>query len=545
MVIIYALTLFLSATLLFVVQPMFTRMALPLLGGSPAVWNTAQLFFQVMLLAGYLYAHATTRWLGVKKQAALHVLLLLLPLLALPIAIPFGWVPPTQGNPIPWLLTLLAVAIGLPFFVVSISSPMLQTWFAHTRHRAAADPYFLYAASNVGSMLALLGYPALVEPYIGLRAQSLLWAGGYILLAVLVLACAVTLWRAPAVRSSAAARVAPERLAVARRARWVLLAFIPSSLMLSVTTYLTTNIAPIPLLWVIPLAIYLLTFILVFAGKPIVPHSVMVRAFPIVLLPLIIVILAQATQPIALLIALHLLVFFVATMVCHGELARDRPPAAHLTEFYLWLSVGGALGGLFNALLAPLLFNSVVEYPLVLVLACLSLPSPARALTAKAPRTTDRTLGELGAMAVRLPASLRAVPWLDLALPAALGALVAVTIVGVRVAGLPPGPLSLGLAFGIPGMLVYSFSRRPLRFAFGLAALLVASSLYTSEQGRVLLAERSFFGISRVLADPSGSYLALAHGSTRHGLQSLDAARSREPLTYYYPTGPIGQVFQS
>jgi hypothetical protein len=538
MVVVYALTLFVSATLLFVVQPMFTRMALPLLGGSPAVWNTAQLFFQLALLTGYLYAHATGKWLGVKKQAALHVLLLLLPLLALPIAIPAGWSPPTSGSPIAWLLALLAVAVGLPFFVVSVSSPMLQTWFAHTRHRAAADPYFLYAASNVGSMLALLGYPALIEPYIGLRAQSLLWACGYGLLAALVLACAVMLWRLPAAQP-AAPRAPAEPLTLARRARWVLLAFIPSSLMLSVTTYLTTNIAPIPLLWVVPLAIYLLTFILVFSGRPILPHALMVRAFPIVLLPLIIVILVQATQPIVMLIALHLLVFFVATMVCHGALAHDRPPAAHLTEFYLWLSVGGALGGMFNALLAPLLFTSVVEYPLVLVLACLALPPTSRATpaaSAGAAAFEHRRLAAGGWLSNR---------WPDLALPAALGALVAATILGIRAAGISSGPLSMGLAFGAPGLLVFSFSRRPLRFALGIAALLLASMLYTNDQGRVLLAERSFFGISRVLAEPSGRYLALAHGNTRHGLQSRDPARSRVPLTYYYPSGPIGQVFQA
>jgi SAM-dependent methyltransferase len=610
MVFVYTATLFVSATLLFVIQPLFARMALPLLGGSPAVWNSSVVFFQVILLAGYGYAHASARWLGVRRQAILHVALLLLPLLALPFGIPAGWQPPTSGSPIPSLLALLATAIGLPFFVVSISSPMLQSWFAHTRHRAAADPYFLYAASNAGSMLALLGYPALIEPWVGLQTQALLWAAGYLLLIALTLGCALVLWhspnveqnrnvatkaprnhsserlaetdpnhqdtKAPRIKKEAASRDTeprssrswwlgalvvtsqtvseiagraerknrlgvlasswlsannPGRLTVRRRARWVLLAAIPSSLMLSVTTYVTTSIAPIPLLWVIPLALYLLTFILVFAGKPILHHGLLVRAFPIVLLPLIIVILAEATQPIAMLIVLHLLVFFVAAMVGHGELARDRPAASHLTEFYLLMSVGGALGGMFNALVAPVLFTSVAEYPLVLVLACLVLPAS----------TQDER--RLGAAAVPAVAGTRAIGWHDLVLPAALGGLVVAMILGVRAAGLPAGPLSLGLVFGAPCLLLFSFSRRPLRFALGLAALLLASSLYTSDQGRVLLAERSFFGISRVLAEPSGRYLALAHGSTRHGLQSLDPARRREPLTYYYPSGPIGQLF--
>ena len=276
LLIIYALSIFVSALLLFIVEPMFARMILPLLGGSPSVWNTAVVFYQAMLLFGYIYAHAATKWLGVRRQAALHIVLLLLPLLVLPIGIPAGWVPPTQANPAPWLLALLLVAVGLPFFVVSASSPLLQTWFAATRHRAAADPYFLYAASNVGSMLALLAYPLLIEPTLGLREQSWIWAGGYLLLAVLIGICALLVRRAPAAapaQPAVAALPTVERLSLRRRARWVLLAFVPSSLMLSVTTYLSTNIAPIPLLWVIPLALYLLTFILVFMRRPILPHT--------------------------------------------------------------------------------------------------------------------------------------------------------------------------------------------------------------------------------------------------------------------------------
>src|SRR5215211_5429401 len=191
---IYTVTMFLSALLLFMVQPMFAKMALPLLGGSPAVWNTAMVFYQAMLLGGYIYAHVATRWLGARRQAAIHLLMLVLPLLALPIGIPSGWLPPTQTNPAPWFLALLFVAVGLPFFVVSASSPMLQTWFASTRHRAAADPYFLYAASNIGSMLALLVYPTLIEPALGLAFQSQIWAAGYIALVLLTALCAVALW---------------------------------------------------------------------------------------------------------------------------------------------------------------------------------------------------------------------------------------------------------------------------------------------------------------------------------------------------------------
>ena len=372
----YAVTILLSALLLFLIEPMFAKMALPRLGGSPAVWNTAVVFYQVTLLVGYIYAHLVTTWLGVRRQAVLHAGLLLLPFLVLPIVIPAGWNPPTESNPIAWLFAVMLVRLGPPFAILSATSPMLQKWFSHTTHPAASDPYFLYAASNIGSMVALLAYPVLIEPYLPLRTQSTLWAVGYGALAGLIVICAAQMRRAykaePHVSAAASysAASAPdseraEVVSLGRRARWVLLAFIPSSLMLSVTTYLSTNIAPFPLMWVLPLAIYLLTFILVFASKPPLPQALMVRLFPIVLVTLVI---AMATRlPIWLLIPLHLLALFVIAMVCHGAIAQDRPSPKRLTEFYLWLSVGGALGGIFNALLAPLIFTAVLEYPLVLV----------------------------------------------------------------------------------------------------------------------------------------------------------------------------------
>jgi SAM-dependent methyltransferase len=521
---LYAATMLVSASLLFLVQPMFAKMVLPLLGGSPAVWNTTVVFYQAVLLGGYLYAHATTARLGVRRQAALHVVPLLLPLLVLPIAVPAGWRPPTEDTPIPWLLSLLLVSVGLPFFAVSASSPMLQKWFAASGHRAAADPYFLYAASNVGSLLALISYPLLLEPSLRLAEQSWTWTLGYGLLVILTLSCAATVWRRAATPPSllhprsVASNAATERLALGRRLRWVLLAFVPSSLMLSVTTYLSNNIAPIPLLWVIPLGLYLLTFILVFASRQLLPHRAMVRALPILVLPLAIVIIAQATQPIWLLILLHLLTFFVAAMVCHGEIAADRPSTAHLTEFYLWMSLGGVLGGMFNALLAPVLFTTVLEYPLVLVLACLLMPArdgkPARRM-------------------------------LDVGLPLALGVLVAGLIVGLPSLGVRSGPLGVGLMFGLPALVCFSFSRRPLRLGLGLAALFLASALYTSDQGAVLHAERSFFGIHRVLADPDGRFHMLSHGATMHGMQYTDPARRRGPLSYFHRSGPAGQVFRA
>ncbi|MDA2928247.1 fused MFS/spermidine synthase, partial [Acidobacteria bacterium AH-259-G07] len=526
---IYATTLFLSAALMFAVQPMLGKMVLPLLGGSPAVWNTEVAFCQGVLLLGYLYAHLTARWLGVRWQAVAQCFLILLPLLVLPIGIVGDWTPPTEENPVSWLLLLLVAVLGLPFFVVATTSPMLQKWFASTSHPKARDPYFLYAASNAGSLLGLLGYPVLLEPYFHLKGQSLLWEGGYGLLVLLMAACAVSVWRSPGadIREKSPLQgtgLAPppaenrEPLTARRRIRWVLFAFVPSSLMLSVTTYLSTNISPVPLFWVIPLSIYLLTLILVFARRTFLPQQVMVRTFPIVMLPLVIVIILQATQPIWLMFLLHLIAFFVTAMVCHGAVATDRPATIHLTEFYLWISLGGVLGGVFNALLAPVLFSTLLEYPLALVLSGLLL------VWAK-PRESIRY------------------GWVDLALPAGLAVLFAGLILGFEALQLTGGSLSQAVTFGVPAVLCYSLSTRPLRFGLGLGALLLASGLYSAGEGDLIYRERNFFGVHRVLHDPQGRYHVLSHSGTLHGKQSLEASRRCEPLAYYHPSGPLGQLF--
>jgi hypothetical protein len=384
MLLVFAVTLFVSATLLFVVQPMVGKMILPLMGGTPSVWNTCMVFFQALLLAGYTYAHFTTTWLGPRRQAILHLGLLLVPLLALPIVVNKELAPQGAANPIFGVLFLLLLACGLPFFVVATSAPLLQKWFADTPHPAAKDPYFLYGASNLGSMLALISYPLLMEPYSRLASQSSLWAAGYVVLALLTALCAVFLWLSP----SAAPALDPKAkgldlqpqavnqgLPTSQRLRWIMLAFVPSSLMLGVTTYITTDLAAIPLLWILPLILYLLSFILVFSRLPLILHTIMTLALPIVVVGQIFITFSDVlTGHYTLIIGFHLLTLFVVAMVCHGELAHSRPPTAHLTEFYLLMSLGGVLGGLFNTLVAPLLFDSVLEYPLALTLACMLMP---------------------------------------------------------------------------------------------------------------------------------------------------------------------------
>ncbi len=548
MSLLYSFTLFLSAALLFSVQPMFARMALPLLGGSPSVWNTALVFYQAMLLAGYAYAHAITRWLGVRRQVMLHFFVLLLPLLVLPIGIPAGWTPPTTTSPVLWLLGVLLLWVGAPFFVVSATSPLLQQWFAGTRDQAARDPYFLYSASNLGSLLALISYPLLIETTLPLAKQSLFWAIGYGLLFILICVCGVWLWRSAMPSSPIApqpdAAPAPtkdrDNLTTKRRLRWVALAFIPSSFMLSVTTYLSTDIAAIPLLWVIPLALYLLTFILSFAKKSWPPQRWLVRALPFALLLLTLVLAMKHTELSPPLVIIHLLTFFMTAMVCHGEIARDRPSPRHLTEFYLWLSVGGVLGGLFNGLLAPMIFKSVAEYPLTLVLAALLLPRPASEKAKKSlPKRQLNRLQKIQQFLQQAPRVINVL--LPLALLLLTGALIRFIEPRTRL----PNLAELGLMFGLPALICLMFLRRPVRFGLGLGAILLASTLYVGGKGLTLYTERSFFGVNRVIEDPERTYHALFHGTTLHGLQKGDPNLRQQLLTYYSTTGPLGDIFNT
>jgi hypothetical protein len=376
---LFAATLLASATLLFLVQPMVAKMILPLLGGSPAVWNTCMVVFQALLLLGYSYAHLISSWLSPRWQLGVHAVVLFLPLLVLPIALPADWTPPTADSPIPWLLALLGGTVGLPFAVVATSAPLMQKWYAHTGHPGARDPYFLYAASNLGSMAALLGYPLLVEPHFRLMEQSQWWAIGYGLLLGLTLLCAWQVWRRqgtaqphlPAVNQTLSAAVNP---GWSERLHWVALALVPSSLMLGVTNYLSTDIAAIPLLWVIPLGLYLLSFILAFGRLPQVVFKVAMFLMPLAILTLVFMGISGIRPSILPMLSLHLLAFFVIALVCHVELAQCRPDPAYLTQFYLLMSLGGVLGGLLNALIAPLLFKTVAEYQLMLCAAYLLWP---------------------------------------------------------------------------------------------------------------------------------------------------------------------------
>jgi hypothetical protein len=522
MLVTFTATMLLGALLLFLVQPMFARMVLPLLGSSPAVWNTAVVFYQAVLLAGYLYVHLTNSRLSHRRQVTLHGVLVLLALLVLPLAVPGDWTPPVESNPIPWLLALLIVSAGLPFFVISATSPLLQTWFSRTNHPAASDPYFLYAASNLGSMVALLSYPLLLEPNLRLLDQSRAWSVVYAAFAVLILVCGALAWRSPpkldARHTPSDHPVPPLPLPLARQLRWLLLAFVPAGLLLSVTAYLSTDIPPVPLLWVVPLALYLLSFIVAFARWGGIARRAVAVVLPVLLLLVAVTLMSGITRPLPLLIGLHLALLFAAALLCHGALAADRPHTAHLARFYVWLSAGGVLGGAFTALLAPVLFSSLVEYPLMLGLlgllyAHLSLPPG------------------------RVPNRLR-----DIGVPLIAGVLIALVIVQVEASGVLLSVPAAALLIGVPATVYFLFFHRPLRFATGMGAVLVVGLLSIGAEGGVLHTERSFFGIHRVVRDADGNH-RLIHGSTLHGMQSMDPERRHEPLTYYHRSGPIGQLF--
>jgi hypothetical protein len=536
--VLFAGTLFLSATLLFLLQPMIGKMLLPRFGGVPAVWNTCMVFFQAVLLLGYVYAHVTTTWLGPRRQAAIHLGVLLLPLLELPIAVSTNWAPPAEANPVPWLLGLLIVVVGLPFFVIASTAPLLQKWFTATGHTSANDPYYLYAVSNLGSMLALLGYPLLIEPRLRLEEQSWLWSAGYGLLLLLLLLCALLVWRAPLRRvnpENEAASCTPQAAILwAQRRRWMALAFVPASWMLGVTSYLSTDVSSFPLLWTVPLALYLLSFVLVYSRLPARVLTVICWALPVVVLLQTFLMITDFTSKLGVVVPLHLLTFFVAALVFHGELARSRPPTQYLTHYYLWMSVGGVLGGLFNALLAPLLFQSIAEYPLVMVVACLLMP-PLR------PEQHKRWS--------RL---------LDLALPLLLGLLTFNYLwwLGAKSQGLGTtsdigsslnrtGTLRLIWQWGPPVAICCVFVSRPVRFGLGVGALFLTSNLYTAQETRYVLQERNFFGVLRVESLNKGYVAKLIHGTTLHGAQfrSDDPRLRNLPLLYYFPTGPIGQLF--
>ncbi len=663
MLLYFSLSLFVSATLLFFVQPMIGKMILPQLGGTPAVWNTCMVFFQGVLLVGYGYTHLLTTTQPTRRQVLIQGALLFSPFLFLMLPFHLGnWIPPDESNPIFSLLWKLTLMVGLPFFMVSTTAPLLQKWFFHTGHPASKDPYFLYGASNLGSMLGLLAYPTIIEPWLmvtppdgdgTVKTQVHLWTAGYLLFVAMVIGCALVVWKSlaektataeqpaappepapapaptpapvataitsspkrrgarmatptPAAKTGAATPAANtvaveappnDEITPLRRLRWVGLAAAASSLMLGVTTYMTTDIAAVAFFWIIPLALYLLTFILVFSRWPVVwtgtPHMIVMFMQPCVLLLLVLKMIANLALPERLFgfrigeyetpftFVMHLLAFFLTTLMCHGELAKDRPSTKHLTEFYFWMSLGGVLGGLFNALVSPILFQwGILEYTAAMAFACLlrsSLVDQAKTLIPGDSNMEKNT--PLGYA-------------LDFVIPLTIFILCYLAFWYRE--KYAPQFFWLGKTYLLAALVVIALalSLRPVRFGLSVGALFLAWGIYEREP--YLYEGRGFFGLLRVREtdwekqpypvisetgdqlhkkDEHGNwhrqysaqdqkiYRTLIHGGINHGRQivhfkqldpwgedlpenkSVVLRKRREPITYFHERNGVAELF--
>jgi spermidine synthase len=485
-------------------------------------------FYQSILFLGYLYAHYISTRQSQPRQILIHTGVMLVSFLALPLALPENTIPPTDSDPTFWLFWTLLLAIGLPFFMVSTTAPLIQKWFSNVGHHTSHDPYYLYAASNAGSLMALLSYPFILEPNIGLADQKTYWSIGYLLLCLLIAGCAFILWKTrQQAETSQENLLESNDLSPYTQLHWLALAFVPSSLLLGLTNFISTDIASVPLLWIIPLTLYLLSFIIVFSKWNPITHPLMVRLQPIVLLPFIAYsFINPAVLPYWMDLMLHLLAFFLAVMVCHGELAKNRPHTRHLTTFYLIMSFAGMLGGMFNTFVAPFIFNGVYEYPIMIVAALLLRPG------------LKSSIGK------------HKMAWASqLILPATL--VIIGLIIYASSDNLPQYLDTIGVGLILITGLTYAFRQQPITLALLTGTLIFFTQGLHGLLSNTLYQERSFFGVlsvrESVLADEQDrpeKYHELFHGTTKHGAQRLTTAHVQTPLTYYSRPGPMGQLFK-
>jgi spermidine synthase len=505
------------------------------------------MFFQILLLGGYAYAHLSAK-LGPKKQFFVHAALLLATLVWLPIAAKTDLGFPSVEHPVSWVLLSLALSVGFPFFVLAANAPLLQFWLSRTNHKDAANPYFLYSASNVGSLLALISYPVVIEPLLSLQQQTGTWSLLFCFFGIMIVTCGYYMQRTllPAA-AQAASNTSVAAPTLKNRLYWIALAFCPSSLMLGVTTYVTTDIASVPLLWVIPLALYLLTFILAFAKKPMLIEPAM-KAIPM-LVPLVVMAMAFEFNFISEVILLHLFVFFYIALTCHGQLALNKPDAKYLTEFFLWVSFGGMLGGVFNSLIAPVLFTTPIEYPLILILSLFLRPPEGVFSKDKSNRNRDFIIPATFGLFLFIAFSAYGYASKEHADMLKSGNAWLMSMVGGTPSDNQSGLSIVSLLTVFLFVLFFNMSmrtsHRPVRFALTMAALLIAVQLTGSNpSGRILpnviYAERNFFGVNRVLQSPILNARMLMHGTTLHGIQSLDPKLRMTPVSYY---GPLRETF--
>lgn len=517
-------TSFVLAFLLFSVQPMATKMVLPTLGGTPAVWNSAMFTFQFLLLGGYAYAHALTAKVSPRWQWRLHAMVIALSCALLPLTVAIATSEAMLANPVAYLVAAFVVQLGLPFFALAATQPLLQSWLARSGHRLAATPYVLYSASNLGSFGGLIGYVALVEPMLPLDAQRVGWSYAYVLGMALLLVAGQRLGMGRQT-TIAANETSTAKPGWRRYALWIFLAFLPSSLSLGVTTYITTDIASVPLLWVMPLSLYLLSFVDAFRVRPLLVPAAM-RMAPLLALGALVAYGLQAHR-FAFGFPLHLLSFAALAFAIHGWLARSKPEAAQLTRFYLCLSLGGALGGMFNGLLAPMLLREPLEYPLVLLLASVT-----------AFVLAQRAAGE---------GRLRPLLYQGAQVLLIVLGLVVVIYLGFKAAVGEPvlGPLdskTLVMAASGAGLIAMLLKRQftGAFFACASVVLMLMVALAVGASGHAtLFKDRNFFGTERVYENAKLQARYIMHDTTLHGVQSLRKADRLQPLSYYGGLGAL------
>ena len=508
---LFTATIFAGSFLLFLIQPMMARVALPRLGGAPAVWNSAMVVYQLLLLGGYAYAHWLARHSG-RTQALVHLAVFLVAALFLPIGLAKGTLP-SGVSAFLWVPWLFLSSIGPLFFLSSANAPLLQRWFAST---GSGDPYPLYAASNLGSFCGLIAYPLLLEPLLAVSDQRLLWSGGYLLLFLLLVGCASLLTRGKAPETASSPGPPVDRRA---SLKWIWLAFVPSGLMLATTQFITTDIMPMPLLWVLPLGLYLLSFTVAFASAGRAARLIAMVA-PYTLVPAAIC-LFLGDDLLALVVTTLLIALFAISVACHHRIYQSRPDPVQLTGFYLAIAFGGALGGLFCALVAPLIFDWTYEYPLLLLAAAVTLAPVS------SPLVRDRWLSKS-----RAPIAI------------ATGSILLVGV-AVAIAAVVPKTEQLvqfgSLAAVIVG--VVAVASRLLLASTMIAAMIVAGGLEKLElsmtPGRMI---RTYFGVYSI--EETDSSRQLLHGTTMHGAQLLTPGWRRFPTTYYGRESGVGRALQ-
>lgn len=550
MVLYFIATVFLSATLLFSVQPMVAKTLLPVFGGSSSVWTTCMLFYQTMLLLGYLYAHFVMKRVPRKVQLVGHITMLVI---ALGAGILYDTPsPPPEAStfPVPWLILQLMLVSGLPFFMISSAGPLVQGWFARTGHARSHDPYFLYAASNAGSLIGLLAYPFVIEPMIGLDTQRMVWLGGFGVF-VLLSAGAILMTKKETAfpKDSVPTKQSEsdpdeESIGWSRRLRWMFYAFVPSTMLLGVTSHISMDVASFPMLWVLPLAVYIATMIVAFAvnAEKLVESMRKPVVAALVGAGILVAIKIQSVASIEAVIAVQMILLTTVGMLGHGMLSADRPKASHLTEFYLVMSIGGALGGLFNGIVAPLIFETTWEYQIALLCGAALLPWRKIANLAE---SKDRKRSKLIRYGLPIASLLVVV----------LSGMFAVPL--IRRLGLDGwAPILMFLLMALIPMLLMVFAWKD-----GLACMLILlvpigiAAIEELADKNILLRERTFYGVLSVVdkgyVDPVTLewtvIRSLQHGTTDHGIELIDLNRTgpATPQGYYNPMSPCGMTIRA